>query len=139
MQYSSCGSACPLTCLNKDDTTTVCPAICVSGCFCPSGKALIDDDMCIEPSLCPNSTEREHCMRQKFLLILFLVLASINCTDGLVYRQCGSLCNVNVTCEERDSPSRSCPTICVPGCFCPSDDSVLYNNTCIQCSCKFDY
>ena len=69
-----------------------------------------------------------------FLLIdlLFLVLASINCTDGLVYRQCGSLCNVNVTCEERDSPSRSCPAICVPGCFCPSDDSVLYNNTCIQ-------
>ena len=76
---------------------------------------------------------------KNFLLNTILVLASINCTDGLVYRQCGSLCNVNVTCEERDSPSRSCPTICVPGCFCPSDDSVLYNNTCIQCSCKFDY
>ena len=81
MQYSTCGSHCPLTCENRDDDVN-CAAVCVSGCFCPSGKALIDNDTCIDPELCPNSTESKyikymHCIMHYFIFIAIQLLIAL--------------------------------------------------------------
>ncbi|XP_003384401.1 PREDICTED: von Willebrand factor-like [Amphimedon queenslandica] len=112
MQYRTCGSQCPLTCENRDDDV-VCPAVCVSGCFCPSGQALVDNDTCIDPEMCPNSTETR------------------NCTGGMVFRLCGSACNLNVTCENVDVP-RTCAAVCVSDCFCPTG-TALQDDVCTRC------
>ena len=52
--YSTCGSACPLTCENRDSPPIFCPQVCVSGCFCPSGMAAYQD-ACYLPSDCPTT------------------------------------------------------------------------------------
>lgn len=48
--YKECGTACPLTCDNKDQAI-MCPQMCVAGCFCPSGMVLLNDN-CIQPEQC---------------------------------------------------------------------------------------
>ena len=50
--YEQCGTACPLTCANRNNPPTNCIDECVSGCFCPQG-VLQYDGRCVTESECP--------------------------------------------------------------------------------------
>jgi hypothetical protein len=49
--YNECGSACPTTCYNHNQSIS-CILICVSGCFCPRGLVWFRD-RCVDPLECP--------------------------------------------------------------------------------------
>ena len=50
--YTECGSSCPLTCDNVNDTIG-CDAACWQGCECPSGMVIdVEQRRCVEPSRC---------------------------------------------------------------------------------------
>ena len=50
--YTECGSSCPLTCDNVNDTIG-CDAACWQGCECPSGMVIdVERRRCVEPSQC---------------------------------------------------------------------------------------
>ena len=66
------------------------------------------------------------CMYASNVLNKFL-LADIECPEGMVYKQCGSLCPP--TCDDIKGSLCSDRFICERGCFC-SGGTVLYNNTC---------
>ena len=60
--YTSCGSACPLSCDNYT-SQVLCTSQCVPGCFCPQG--MVDyRGRCVQPSQCPSTTRTwvELCM-----------------------------------------------------------------------------
>ncbi|XP_073952243.1 zonadhesin-like isoform X2 [Choristoneura fumiferana] len=55
--YTSCGTACPETCLNRGgNCTTSCTKQCVEGCFCNKGFVRADDETCVKPKDCPPPT-----------------------------------------------------------------------------------
>lgn len=47
-EFNSCGSACPSTCT---DRVRVCPAVCVSGCFCRPGYVR-NNGVCVRAEDC---------------------------------------------------------------------------------------
>ena len=50
--YTECGSSCPLTCDNVNDTIE-CNTACWQGCECPSGMVIdVERRRCVEPSQC---------------------------------------------------------------------------------------
>ena len=50
--YTECGSSCPRTCDNVNDTI-VCNAACWPGCECPSGMVIdVERRRCVEPNQC---------------------------------------------------------------------------------------
>ena len=60
--FTECGSSCPLTCDNVNDTI-LCTTDCWQGCECPSGMVIdVERRRCVEPSQCrgqpPTITER---------------------------------------------------------------------------------
>ncbi|XP_063962432.1 zonadhesin-like isoform X2 [Lytechinus pictus] len=95
--YTSCGSACPKTCENKDEEQ-FCITLCVEGCFCDDGFLRDENGRCVLESECP----------------------STNCGENESYTSCGSACPK--TCENKDE-EQFCITLCVEGCFC--DDGFL--------------
>ena len=51
-EYTTCGSSCPLTCDNFNDTI-LCNTACWEGCECPSGTVIdVEKRRCVEPSQC---------------------------------------------------------------------------------------
>lgn len=58
-EYQECGSACPLTCANKDGVQ-VCTKQCVPGCFCRKGLVRNEDGNCVEPSKCSAGKGGKH-------------------------------------------------------------------------------
>ena len=55
--YTECGSSCPLTCDNVNDTIG-CDAACWQGCECPSGMVIdVERRRCVEPSQCTSQSE----------------------------------------------------------------------------------
>jgi len=51
-EYTTCGSSCPLTCDNFNDTI-LCNTACWEGCECPSGTVIdVENRRCVEPSQC---------------------------------------------------------------------------------------
>ena len=68
--YTECGSSCPRTCDNVNDTIP-CTTECWQGCECPSGMVIdVEQRRCVEPSQCirepppiiaRNSTKRGFC------------------------------------------------------------------------------
>ncbi|XP_035221980.1 papilin-like isoform X2 [Stegodyphus dumicola] len=50
--YSSCGTACPLTCENYRDPPTACILRCNAGCHCNEGYVKTDDGHCVMPENC---------------------------------------------------------------------------------------
>lgn len=98
--YTTCGSACPVTCQNRFDAPKPCPLICSGGCTCKENY--IRDEYtgnCVKPEHCPTN---------------------IKCA-GLneVYSTCGSACPV--TCQNRFDEPKFCPLYCVEGCTCEKD------------------
>ncbi|XP_053574707.1 von Willebrand factor [Bombina bombina] len=63
----------------------------------------------------------------------------IKCSEGKIYRQCGSPCNQ--TCRSLSLPDTDCKEFCMEGCYCPPG---LYTNEygeCVpkaECSCHYD-
>lgn len=52
-QYSTCASACQLTCTNYQMTSENCGLPCVEGCFCPTGRVYdAAKQACVEPQGC---------------------------------------------------------------------------------------
>ncbi|XP_040183090.1 serine protease inhibitor swm-1-like [Rana temporaria] len=55
--YNSCGSACPKTCSNWNQTGRICTMQCVSNCFCRPGFVILsegdDETRCVLPKDCP--------------------------------------------------------------------------------------
>lgn len=52
--YRECGTACPLTCENKDNPPRTCTAQCVEGCFCKSSFVRNTvTGKCVLPKNCP--------------------------------------------------------------------------------------
>ena len=50
--YTDCGSSCPRTCDNVNDTI-ICDTACWQGCECPSGMVIdTEQRRCVEPSQC---------------------------------------------------------------------------------------
>lgn len=95
--YKECGTACPKTCENYQDTDHVCIDLCVKGCFCPDGQVRNEDGKCVFPQECEEPPEE--------------------CPPGEVYNECGSACPL--TCDNYKNPDRNCIAVCVKGCFCP--------------------
>lgn len=68
--------------------------------------------------------------------MFFVFQTEIQCSNGKVFKECGSSCikectTVNTICTD--------PT-CVDGCFCP-DGTVLHNGNCVtpdQCPCDHE-
>jgi hypothetical protein len=54
MMFNSCGTACPDTCDNHQDTSRTCTEQCVEGCFCIPEFVLNSDEVCVEKSECPS-------------------------------------------------------------------------------------
>lgn len=52
--YNSCGTACPLTCKNKEPKS--CTRECVPGCYCQKGYVRNEaDGSCCTPDECPGN------------------------------------------------------------------------------------
>ncbi|XP_022252614.1 hemocytin-like [Limulus polyphemus] len=49
--WQDCGSPCEMNCDNFQRKDLVCPAVCVSGCFCPPGL-LRHGKFCVKPEMC---------------------------------------------------------------------------------------
>lgn len=157
MVYSQCGSACPLTCENRNNPPKVCPDICVAGCTCPTGMAEYQGT-CYNPDSCPITskfhgrwggcilavTRMLHAIANAlYLLFIFTTVVAANttvatvpppttpprpaCYNGMVYSACGSACRA--TCANPNP--QICTDNCIDGCFCPSG-TVLHLGRCIQ-------
>lgn len=65
------------------------------------------------------------------ILFFYCCCPARNCSGGMIFRLCGSACNLNVTCENVDMP-RTCAEVCVSDCFCPTG-TALQGDACTQC------
>ncbi|XP_026731701.1 zonadhesin-like [Trichoplusia ni] len=109
--FSTCLSACPKTCTNKDKVL-ICPAVCRgSGCKCNPGYVLNDDGLCVKPEECPAS---EGC----------------NGDPNAELSDCITACPR--TCEnQEDDPF--CPISCdAVGCVCKPEFVLNTNGSCIK-------
>jgi len=89
--YTTCGTACPKTCENKDKSFP-CTLQCVVGCFCNEGYVRSADGVCILAKNCPKT-----------------------CPENEEYNECGTACPK--TCKTKDALIK-CTANCVAGCFC---------------------
>ncbi|XP_069500053.1 zonadhesin-like, partial [Ambystoma mexicanum] len=107
-QYTTCGTACPLTCQNYYNPP-VCTKNCVSGCFCNEGYVLENatSKYCIAQSECKQS-----------------------CQANAQYTNCGTACPI--TCDNYSNHPKICTLQCVIGCAC-KDGYVLENATSQNC------
>lgn len=59
--YSTCGTACPLTCENFQNPPKVCVLMCKIGCECDEGYVLAKDGSCVLPEHCPSQAVEKSC------------------------------------------------------------------------------
>lgn len=69
-RYSTCATACPLTCENYDNPPLVCPAICIFGCECEKGFVKTKDGRCVRPEDCPSQGQGKKRCRKIWLVFL---------------------------------------------------------------------
>uniref|UniRef100_A0A2L2XZH5 Putative serine proteinase inhibitor n=1 Tax=Parasteatoda tepidariorum TaxID=114398 RepID=A0A2L2XZH5_PARTP len=59
--YTTCGTACPLTCENYLSPPQVCVLMCKIGCECDEGYVLAKDGSCVLPEHCPPQAVEKSC------------------------------------------------------------------------------
>ncbi|XP_030832876.1 uncharacterized protein LOC757285 isoform X4 [Strongylocentrotus purpuratus] len=103
--YLECNSACPEFC-GQSLEIALCIQMCEPGCGCPEGTIHLSEnsDECVAPDACPVPAPTP---------VPISIL--IQCTEPLVFNECGSACEQ--TCEKPEL--QPCTRQCVPGCFCP--------------------
>ncbi|XP_026732934.1 mucin-5B-like isoform X2 [Trichoplusia ni] len=107
-EYQSCGT-CTRTCENPNP---ICPAQCISGCFCIEGRVRNREGKCVRPDQCPSAPKP--------------IQYQITCREHQVYKQCE-------TCEKTCSnPNPKCPTPCAMGCFCEEGFVKSPNGQCVR-------
>uniref|UniRef100_A0A9J2Q5D4 Thyroglobulin type-1 domain-containing protein n=1 Tax=Ascaris lumbricoides TaxID=6252 RepID=A0A9J2Q5D4_ASCLU len=119
-EYKACGSACPISCGNRNIPRELCNEKCISGCFCKI-PYIIENDA--DPANSSSSSVHPHV---------------IQCSDPLKnFQVCGSSCPAG--CNNR--LGGSCSGRCMAGCFCRSpyilQDANNHNSECVlprQCS-----
>ncbi|XP_063386698.1 mucin-6-like [Cydia fagiglandana] len=55
-EWSDCGSSCPKSCDNRDNTCLMCTMNCVPGCYCAGTTIRGPNNTCVEPKDCPKRT-----------------------------------------------------------------------------------
>ncbi len=97
--HTDCGTACPVTCANKDSPPLICPLVCVIGCVCPQGMAEHEDG-CLALEECPTS---------ELCIIILCVCVCILCLYCLIYYTCIICMYIYWV--------KVCVCICVPNAF----------------------
>ncbi|XP_037041481.1 zonadhesin-like isoform X4 [Bradysia coprophila] len=114
-EYTTCGTACPLTCDNYNNPPTFCTKQCIIGCVCKPGYVRNKSGNCVLPCDCKPEVLR--------------------CTKKFeVYNSCGSACPP--TCDNYKNPP-ACTKQCVPGCYC--QEGYVRNdagNCVLPCDCE---
>lgn len=118
----TCGSACALTCANRNPRP--CPLYCVNDCFCKSGYLKAASGICVRPEECdsiphfPNQQIPQFNLNQQ----------PPKCNDNEEYRTCGSACVP--TCS-MPLPKPWCTRQCSVGCYCKEGYLRDEKNVCI--------
>ncbi|KFD56007.1 hypothetical protein M514_03131, partial [Trichuris suis] len=129
-QYTSCGSACPLTCEDiKHPRPKICTMQCISGCFCKRGYALNDSKRCLQygrlfalPGQLKDELKAAANSKSR--------LCETQCGPNEQYTSCGSACPL--TCEDIKHPTpKACTMQCVPGCFCKEGYALDASKRCV--------
>lgn len=120
--YTECGSACPLTCDNKD-TEIICTMQCVAGCFCEAGYVRDASGECVLPAECPATTTEAPATEST-------TVANPCPNPHEIFSACGANGCQN-TCA---NPTFSilCKAGCMPGCVCQDGYIRDDNNFCIK-------
>ncbi|XP_073846944.1 serine protease inhibitor swm-1-like [Musca autumnalis] len=126
-QYTTCGTACPLTCAKRQPG--ICTLQCVIGCQCRQGYLRNNRGACVRPQDCYFRARDSKLLTMakvfKQLMLLFAVLALIvaqgfaappskECGENEEYVTCGTACPLTCT---KQSPG-VCTLQCVVGCQC---------------------
>lgn len=108
-EFTSCGTACPPTCQNKNPR--VCTDNCIIGCVCKKGYIREGPNgRCV-----PESCESNCCsLYYDFFLSLFVYLDVPICSENEKFSTCATACPK--TCNETEP--RICPLVCIKGCTC---------------------
>jgi len=115
--YTTCGTACPLTCDNYNNPPTKCTRQCVVGCACQKGYLRDNDGSCVLPAQCkPKVIEPQtpYCKGA-----------------NEIYNKCGPLCTK--ICATKDIMIK-CAEGCQPGCFCAPGYLRNSKNKCVPIS-----
>ncbi|XP_048003812.1 serine protease inhibitor swm-1-like [Leguminivora glycinivorella] len=97
--YNQCGSSCPTSCENKDNTCLVCTLQCVPGCYCAKGTIRGPKNTCVKPENCPRP----------------------KCGPNEVFNRCPPTCPRTDECKELWSKIPCEPIDCChPQCRCRS-------------------
>ncbi|XP_070504619.1 keratin-associated protein 10-4-like [Chironomus tepperi] len=141
MIWNNCGSACEPTCFEQPDD---CTKNCVPKCVCEEGYVLLEDDVCVLKSDCPNQSQPDPslcsiCPKPHMIWdecgsaceptcgVQVDYSYSQQCGENMIYNECGSPCKL--TCER---PTRGiCIQVCEKGCFCKAG-YLLHDGVCIR-------
>jgi len=137
MVFQECGNTCPPTCTNAiplvQDGGRPCiyPNACSVGCYCPDDKPIaVGDDTgrCVTTRMeCPAAPPVEEGSPTAAPTVE-VTYAGLACTGDLVFLTCGSSCP-SLTCAKPNlPPDLACPTVCVSGCYCPSEKPLLLDD-----------
>lgn len=75
--FTECGTACPATCENYQQTNRACTKQCVRGCFCGKGLVRRSDRKCVKPEECERMWHSNE--------MLTAVIASIQSLNAMLF------------------------------------------------------
>ncbi|KFM65456.1 Kunitz/BPTI-like toxin, partial [Stegodyphus mimosarum] len=56
--FEQCGTSCPSTCDNFNDSERICVMMCFRGCFCNQGLVRNENNLCVTPEDCPSACQQ---------------------------------------------------------------------------------
>ncbi|KAI8420775.1 hypothetical protein MSG28_007986 [Choristoneura fumiferana] len=140
--YTSCGTACPETCLNRGGNCTTsctkhdpnevfdsCPPTCPPGDNCSNLWSKFD---CSKFEKCckPGCRCKPGYYRNNGKCITTQQCTPPYCNNDEEYNSCGASCLD--TCDQRGNTCQDCSLRCVKGCFCPKGFFREPNGACVK-------